>query len=154
MTLKEKIAFVWGLPRKRKIWLIGCFLGSVLTLPIIYVLPSKWLKYFLGYNLKNRQLCVLVTAQQLVYSRQIASLMRTVASNTPWPCRCLAQALCIKWILTLEKIPSVTYLGTARELGQFKAHAWVTVGALTVIGGHNNQYSIVGTFTSIDLLSN
>lgn len=150
MTLGEKVSFIWRLPRKRKIWLAGCLISSILTLPIIYILPSKSLRYFLGHSLRNTQLCALATQQQLIKSRQISSLMTSVAANTPWPCLCLAQALCLRWLFFLEKIPSVIYLGTARENGAFKAHAWVCVGPLTVIGQHKGEYSIVGTFTSTD----
>jgi len=152
MTFKEQIVFVWRLPLKRKMWLAGAFLGSIISLLIIYVLPSRYIKHFLGHSLSNRQFCVLVTQEQDLIARQIASLVKTVAHKVPWPCECLAQALCVNWLLKLERVPSVTYLGAKIESntpGGMKAHAWIDVGSKTVIGGPQHQYyKVVATFTN------
>jgi len=98
----------------------------------------------------------------MLEARQIASLMRTVANNVPWPCKCLAQALSVNWLLKLEGISSVTYLGarlSSKEEQQdgekaMKAHAWVSVGSDIVIGRNKEQYAIVGAFASLMPLSN
>jgi len=74
-----------------------------------------------------------------------------VANNVPWPCQCLAQALIVNWLFRRHKIPAVTYLGaklSPEEPEGMKAHAWVCVGPKTVIGNHDNEYPVVGTFTS------
>ena len=155
MTFKEKIVFVWRLPLKRKMWLAGALLGSIISLLIIYILPSRYIKHFLGHSLSNRQFFVLVTQEQRLVARQIASLVKTVAHKVPWPCECLAQALCVKWLLNRYNIPSVMHLGARFEEQDstvMKAHAWVNVGAYTVIGGpQHRQYKVVATFTTPEL---
>jgi len=83
--------------------------------------------------------------------------MRSVANNVPWPCKCLAQALGVKWILKLEGIPSVTYLGAMltkcdQDKESMKAHAWVSVGPSIVIGRSKDKYAVVGTFVSLKLI--
>jgi len=153
MTLNEKMSFIWHLLFQRKGWLLGCFFSSIFCLFIVYVLPTKHLHYFLGNSVGNKQLCVLVTPEQLLHARQIASLMRAVANNVPWPCKCLAQALSVNWLLKLENIPSVTYLGArliSKEKQAMKAHAWVSVGPAIIIGRSKEQYAVVGTFTSFN----
>ncbi|MBX2849138.1 MAG: lasso peptide biosynthesis B2 protein [Acidiferrobacterales bacterium] len=130
-------------------------MGSLFALVIIYVLPAKYIRCFLGHPLRNRELCVLVTPQQLLQARQISSLMKTVANNVPWPCKCLAQALCVNWLFKVQGIPSVTYLGAMlnkEEVNGMKAHAWVCIGANTIIGNHDDDYAVVGTFSSINFL--
>ena len=95
----------------------------------------------------------MATPEQLKKARQIAMAMTNVANNVPWPCLCLAQALCVNWLLKKEGIPSVTHLGAKLDndiTKGMKAHAWVCVGPRAIIGGHENSYPIVGTFTSTD----
>lgn len=157
MTTNEKISFIWRLPLKRKAWLLACFFSSIFCLFIIYVLPSKYIHYFLGHSTNNQSLCVIASPKQILYAKQISSLMRAVANNVPWPCKCLAQALSVKWLLSLYRIPSVTCLGTrfvsseTKAEGsrpEMKAHAWLCVGPLIVIGRSKDKYTTVGTFTS------
>ena len=95
-----------------------------------------------------------MTQEQRLVARQIASLVKTVAHRVPWPCECLAQALCVNWLLKLERVPSVTYLGAKIEsntTGGMKAHAWVCVGPKTIIGQHSDHYAIVGSFTGVNV---
>lgn len=150
MNSKQKFLFLWRLPFRRKCWLLGCLLGSLAAFFIIHVLPSRYLRFFLGQPHANREFCVLATKRQMLYAMQIASLMKTVASNVPWPCQCLAQALCVNWLLRVEGIPSITYLGaslTNSDAAGMKAHAWVSVGPNIIIGHHDGTYAVVGCFT-------
>ena len=157
MTFNQKLIFLWQLPFTRKCWLLMCIVNSIACLLIIYLLPTKYLRYFLGDPISNRQACSLATPKQTRQSRQIASLMQTVANNVPWPCKCLAQALSVKWILNWLRIPSITYLGAKLTINnkdtqndnQMKAHAWLSVGPTIVIGRSNEEYTIVGSFTSL-----
>ena len=157
MTFKQKTLFIWRLSLKQKAWLLGCVISSLFCLLIVYVIPSRHLNYFLGEPLSNRQLCVLVTPTQMKQARKIASLMRSVANNVPWPCKCLAQALSVRWLLKLEGIPSVIYLGamfSAKEENNsnMKAHAWLSVGSSIIIGHTSDNYAVVGTFVSLKLI--
>lgn len=157
MTSNDKISFIWRLSLRRKMWLLACFFSSLFCLLIVYVLPSKYMRYFLGRSTNNQPLCAIASPKQILYARQISSLMIAVANNVPWPCKCLAQALSVKWLLSIYGISSVTYLGTrfvpseTKTEGsrpEMKAHAWLCVGPLIVIGRSNDKYITVGTFTS------
>ena len=104
----------------------------------------------MGDHLENRQLSVLVPPEQMRKAWDIGRLMSSVGKNVPWECKCLSEALCVKWLLNHYQIPSVFYLGAMldpeAEKGM-KAHAWVTVGHYVVIGGPvHRDYQVVATF--------
>lgn len=107
----------------------------------------------MGVSLGNRQLCSVVEEKQLKKSLKISKIMKKVSRNVPWPCKCLAQALTTKHLCDYYGIPCVLYLGAKLDSNTksgIKAHAWLTVGAKTIIGGHDSkkEFGVVGTFAS------
>jgi len=85
--------------------------------------------------------------------------MESVSRNVPWECKCLSEAICVKWLLNRYQIPAVFYLGARihskeedseeQDKESLKAHAWINVGPCTVIGApaHRN-YQVVATFVT------
>lgn len=133
-----------------QLWVSICFIGSLLSLIAIYLVPMKRLAKLMGTHLGNRQLSVIVSEAQLKKAYQIGKIMSAVSKHVPWQCKCLSEALCVKWLLNRYQIPSVMYLGAridSEDLNGMQAHAWVNVGRLTVIGGSRHKaYTVVACF--------
>ncbi len=152
MTLFEKVTFVTNLPLERKFWLLVCFIGSLLAWFAIRMITMKKLASLMGHYFENRQVAVIANDEQRVKASRIGKLMTSVGKNVPWECKCLSEALCVKWLLNYYKIPSVFYLGAkldSEDKAGMKAHAWITVGPYFVIGGPGHKdYQVVATFTT------
>ena len=69
--------------------------------------------------------------------RRIGRAVERAAQRLPWPVVCLPQAMAAKGMLAFRGIPSRLHLGAARagEAGGLTAHAWLTCGEVTVVGG-------------------
>jgi len=55
----------------------------------------------------------------------LARRVERAAARSPVPVRCLARSVCLQWLLRRRGIDSRLRIGTAREHGVFRAHAWV-----------------------------
>jgi len=136
---------------ERKRWVLVCFMGSFVTWFVVRLVPMKKLGVFMGSQLENRQLCVLASEEQIIKARRIARVMTAVSNNVPWECKCLAEALCVKFLLNRHKIPCVIHLGAKFDEEnkiQLAAHAWVNIERYTIIGGPGHkQYQIVSSLT-------
>jgi len=106
--------------------------------------------------MNNRLVSVLADEQQASKASRIGKLVESVSRNVPWECKCLSEAICVKWLLNRYQIPAVFYLG-ARINSEpennhdetMQAHAWVNVGPYTVIGAPTNRnYQVVATFVT------
>jgi hypothetical protein len=148
----KKITLITQLPLERKFWLLVCFIGSLLAWFAIRFISMRKLASLMGSYLENRQVAVIASDEQQIKASRIGRLMNTVSKNVPWECKCLSEALCVKWLLNYYKIPSVFYLGArldSEDNNGMKAHAWVTVGPYVVIGGPGHKdYQAVATFTT------
>lgn len=111
--------------------------------------------------LSNRQVSVLALKGQINKARCIGKLMESVSRNVPWECKCLAEAICVKWLLNRYQIPAVFYLGARINAApnsntndsatseNLQAHAWINVGQCTVIGAPTHRcYQVVATFVT------
>jgi len=97
-------------------------------------------------------LCIPVTTEQELKAWRIARVVEAVCRGVPWKCSCLVEAICSNMILKLYRIPSVFYLGAMSDktgTSRLKAHAWLTVGQYSIIGGQvaNEGYIVTATFT-------
>jgi Transglutaminase-like superfamily len=72
------------------------------------------------------------------------------AARTPWPSTCLVQSLAGYVMLRRHGVPSVVYLGVAKDAaGEFIAHSWLRCGDRTVTGGGSQQrYSAIAAYRS------
>lgn len=156
MSLIEKVRFISGLPLRKKGWLVVFTLSSLLTWFALRFIPMRKLAKMMGHHLENRTVCIPADRKDLLIALEMGQLMSMVANNTPWPCKCLAQALCVKWLLNRYKVPSILHLGAKLDSSheaRMQAHAWVNVHDHTVIGGPQHQhYRVVATFTSPELI--
>jgi hypothetical protein len=111
----------------------------------------KRLCTFMGEHQGNRPVCVLATEAQIRKAYLIGRMMTAVGKNVPWECKCLAEALCVKWLLDRYRIPSVSFLGAhlaPEDEKGMKAHAWLSVGPRIMIGGPGHEpYRVTAVFT-------
>lgn len=86
------------------------------------------------------------TDQQYVdtISRQI----RNVSHHVPWTSNCLVQATVGKILLRKKSIASTVHFGVKKNDSKMEAHAWLTVGPRTVLGGETaDQFVEVSSFS-------
>ncbi len=156
MNFNDKIQFILRLPLEKKGWLGVFAIGSLLAWIALRFVPMRKLSKLMGSHLENRTVCIPTEKSQLFTALQMGQLMSMVANNTPWPCKCLAQALCVKWLLNRYQISSILYLGAqiSNIAGRpMLAHAWINVHDSTVVGGPQHQkYQVVASFTTPKLI--
>lgn len=83
------------------------------------------------------------------YSRLIGRMVAKVAKITPWPSKCLVQALTVKFLLRRFEIANEMLIGVAMDdKHKLLAHAWVNVFEITVVGGANSaeQFKVMKIF--------
>ena len=69
-----------------------------------------------------------LTRAHLGYALLIGRMVARISPYTPWPNKCLVQALLTKFLLRQFNIANRLVIGVGFEPdGKFKAHAWVTV---------------------------
>lgn len=78
----------------------------------------------------------------------ISWAVQAAAARTPWHSTCLAQSLAGYVILRRHGVPSVVYLGVAKDpAGEFTAHSWLRCGDLIVTGrGGHERYSVIASY--------
>ena len=62
----------------------------------------------------------------------LARRVERAALRSPVPVRCLARALCLRWLLERHGIPARLRIGAMLAEGAFRAHAWVEVDGQVV----------------------
>jgi Transglutaminase-like superfamily len=74
--------------------------------------------------------------------------VRAAAARTPWLSTCLVQSLAGYAILRWRRVPSVVYLGVAKDTaGRLTAHSWLRCGDRIVTGGGDHQrYSVIACY--------
>lgn len=116
---------------------------------VIWVVPFRI--YARRLDKKFTKMLVNSRPDQLAggYSRLIGRLVSRMAKITPWPSKCLVQALTVKFLLRRFKIPNEMFIGVALDDTQkLSAHAWVNVADFTVVGGANSvkQFKVMKVF--------
>ncbi|MFM7022546.1 MAG: lasso peptide biosynthesis B2 protein [Flavobacteriales bacterium] len=81
-------------------------------------------------------------------AHNIAKALNGVSNYTLWESKCMVQAVSAKWMLKKRGIPSTIYFGVKKEGQELKAHAWLKVGEIVVIGraGHK-EFKIVNYYS-------
>lgn len=72
------------------------------------------------------------------------------ARRVPWRAVCFQKGLALHWMLRRRGVASVLHYGVAQEAGTvLKAHVWVSVGGIPVIGGEESGgFACLATFPS------
>ncbi len=152
MNFLDTIKYIATLSLEEKSWLVVFYIGSIISWFAIRLVPMQSIAGLMGQHLDNRTLCMLANNTQASKATRMGQLVNMVANNTPWKFQCLAQALCIKWLLNRYKIPSVFYLGallTKNTTPEMKAHAWVEVREHTIIGSpQHKHYKVIASFVT------
>jgi len=66
----------------------------------------------------------------------VGRAVRGAAARTPWASTCLVQSLAAHIMLARRRVPSVVYLGVAKDpSGELVAHSWLRCGGDIVTGG-------------------
>jgi hypothetical protein len=70
------------------------------------------------------------------------------ARRVPWRAVCFQKGLALHWMLRRRGVESVLHYGVAQEAGAtLKAHVWVTVAGVPVIGGEEAAgFACLATF--------
>lgn len=112
--------------------LLGLFQLLILVVPFHFYARKLDKKYTIDANHVDNRL-------SSGYSRLIGRMVTNIAKITPWPSKCLVQALTVKFLLRKLRISSEMFIGVAIDDEQkFSAHTWVNVGEFTVVGGVNS----------------
>lgn len=106
----------------------------------------------MGVPAKNIMISMPAPRDKELKAWRIAKVVEAVCKGVPWECKCLVQAVCTSMLLQHYHIPSAFYLGSkidSNDTKKMKAHAWVTVGKYTIIGGEvaDENYIVSATFT-------
>jgi hypothetical protein len=74
--------------------------------------------------------------------------LAAAAARTPWHSTCLVQSLAGYVILRRRGVPSVVYLGVAKDpAGDFMAHSWLRAGDVIVTGrGGHQRYAAIAAY--------
>lgn len=73
--------------------------------------------------------------------------VQAAASRAPWLSTCLVQSLAGYAILRRRRVPSVVYLGVAKDAeGRLIAHSWLRCGDRIVTGGGEGRYSVIACY--------
>lgn len=150
MALGRKLITFLRMGPEKHLWVAAFTLGSLVAWVAIRALRMKRLGAFLGEHQPTNGLSVLATEAQRAKAWEIGQVMAAVGRNVPWECKCLAEALCVKWMLDRYRIPSVTFLGAylaPEDAKGMKAHAWLAVERKIVIGGRLSPlYKVTAVF--------
>lgn len=120
-------------------WLLfQTFLGLLVTIVCIRVLPFHWISSRLGKQ--GRETGFTVTPEQLVEIRRVRWAVFKLSRAFPWLSTCLTRAMTAKHILSRKKIYSTLYLGAAlNSKNVLEAHAWLRYGTIYIVGGRNQH---------------
>jgi hypothetical protein len=79
---------------------------------------------------------------------EIGWAVQGAAARTPWPSTCLVQSLAGYLMLRRHGVPSIVYLGIAKDAaGEFTAHSWLRCGDRIVTGGGSaERYSAIAAY--------
>lgn len=135
--------------------LLGVFQGIIMLFP--FRIYAARLAGVVSYQLDNLCQNNVLSRRQASYAILVGRMVARVSRYTPWPSKCLVQALVTKFILRNFKISSTLVIGVGFESdGSFKAHAWVNVNYIfdavldSLDEANIRMFTIVGGASSID----
>lgn len=115
------------------LFLEACLMLTVATF-VKNMLPFRWYAWFLGNKGPGLDVC----EQGVVGIERLLPLiiaLRRGSYYLPLECKCLVNAIAGKAMLKLRRIPSIVYLGVAKNgEGSLDAHAWLKAGKHLVTG--------------------
>jgi hypothetical protein len=147
--LLRKLRSFTRLPILTILWLPAVWLLLGLSRAAILLVSFKRLSRFLGQSTDRFDFVPAITEQQADRVIQIRKLVRVAARNTPWVSNCFPQAIVVRLLMGIYRIPYALYFGLRRdvETGDLMAHAWVMSGEYGVCGVLGDEtYQPVGCY--------
>jgi hypothetical protein len=113
---------------------------------ISFSFPLRMYARFLGKHQEE-------TDHAAIQNGMIIPVIRAIARGkkyTPWPVKCLAEAIATQRMLGRRKIPSTLYLGLAKKgSDQIIAHAWLRCGDQVITGKRGmKNFTVVSSFAN------
>lgn len=151
-VVARKLRTLRGLPWPVIGWLVPAWVMIGLSATAIALVPFHRLASLFG-RAGSAPMPTLNEAQQ----RRAAMIAKTIAiaaRYAPFRSDCYPRALTAALMCRFWRLPYALYFGLAAELadgastGGFRAHAWVTSGAVTLTGGAHSfaRYRVVSCF--------
>jgi hypothetical protein len=120
----------------------------VLALPLVYMLPPRWLQDRLG------GFAVPASASgdahvDLACARDITRRLARIADRLPWKSTCLVRATAGMLLLARRRVAGGRIrLGVRKNDGRLEAHAWLMLGPTILLGGDEaDGFTPIADFT-------
>jgi hypothetical protein len=113
------------------------------------MLPFRRLASLLGLTQSDpSEVSLAAGASHRAQAEAIGWAVQGVAARTPWLSTCLVQSLAGYVMLRRHDVPSVVYLGVAKDAGgELIAHSWLRCGDRLVTGGSSqHRYSVIAAY--------
>ena len=155
-TLQRKTLSFLCQPRFTQLWFVPLWLLLGLSKAAIFTVSFRRLAPHLGAAVGVAPWVPVLIPAQEARALQISRAVRLAARYTPWNSNCFPQAVAARLLLGHYRIPYALYFGLMRDpdTGEFKAHAWVAAGRVSVTGGASfGQFTVVGCFVAPQLVT-
>ncbi|MGB0712105.1 MAG: lasso peptide biosynthesis B2 protein [Gammaproteobacteria bacterium] len=150
-VLARKWATWRGLGARQRHEVLHAWLRLGVVDLLLLVMPFRRLAPQLGESVSPSVDSPPLALGDVLRARRIAANVRRAARYSPWPAKCLAQALVTRRFLHANGIACVVRLGLSKEPSApsgsagMKAHAWVECADAVIIGGRGSR----DTFTRV-----
>lgn len=130
---------------ERKLFLETLIISFIIRL-IIKFMPMKKYVDKLG---KENKLSENIDANEIETLKKFVVNVKRVSRNSFWRTKCYEEAFTLKKILEKRGYSSTIYFGVLKEENnELKAHAWLKIGDVILIGGNaHNKYTVTKFFT-------
>ena len=135
---------------REKLWFFASFSALGLARLFVLLLPFRFYSRLLGKGQGSAAFCLIADQQEQALAKLIGRNIQRAARFTAWRSKCLEQALVARCFCRYYHLPSVICLGLIKDDdGELLAHAWTSVGSITVTGGSlYRQFTPVSVFAS------
>ncbi len=141
-----------NLSNEQKAWIIPLYLLSGLAWLATKLMYYRRMGPLLGIPYRNTELVVLADDAQKQRAWRLGKLVTALCKYTPWPSKCLVQAMVTRFALCCYGIPHVMYIGICKpsEAEQpMPSHAWLCVDRWVVTGGEGHKaFKVIATYVS------
>ena len=149
MSLGRDVVRARGLsPTERRLLIAAIGWLGLLRVAVL-MLPFRRLASLLGLTQSDpSEVSLAFRADHQARTEAIGWAVQGVAARTPWLSTCLVQSLAGYVMLRRHDVPSVVYLGVAKDAGgELIAHSWLQCGDRFVTGGGSqHRYSVIAAY--------
>ncbi len=149
---RKTVKNVFSLSREQVLWIAPLYLLSLPVWLLTITIPYRKMGKILGQPYRNTQLTALTDDKQRLRAWRIGQLIQALCKYTPWPSKCLVQAMLARFVFMTYGIPHVLYVGICKAPEKdlpMPSHAWLCVDRWVVTGGDGHRaFSIISTFVS------